>query len=73
MLGRRYQIAKLQSNFYRDQFRRIMSWLVLELLVMLLLSILILYHVFFPPEQKYYANTTEGRVLPLIGEAVKPT
>lgn len=73
MLGPRYQIARLQSDFYRDQFRRIVRWLILELLMMALLGCVILYQVLFPPSQAYYANTTDGRVLPLIGEMVKPT
>ena len=73
MLGQRYQIAHLQSNFYRNQFRRIIKWLFAELLIMILLALLILYHVFFPPRQAYYANTTDGRVLPMAGEAVRIT
>ena len=72
MLGPRYQIARLQSDFYRDQFRRIVRWLVVELLLMMLFVSLIVYQVLFPPEQQYYANTTDGRVLPMIGEMVRP-
>lgn len=72
MLGRRYEIARLQSNFYRDQFRRLVWWLMAELFIMLLFVVLILYYVFFPATQSYYANTTTGRVLPLIGEMVRP-
>jgi len=73
MLGPRYQIARLQSDFYRNQFRRIVRWLMIELFVMMVFIGLILYQLFFPTKQAYYANTTDGRVLPMVGEAVKPT
>lgn len=73
MLGPRYQIARLQSEFYRDQFRRLVRFLIIELFVMLLLVLLIIYQVLFPPKQAYYANTTDGRVLPLAGEMVRPS
>jgi len=73
VLGQRYQIARLQSDFYRDQFRRLVHWLIMELLVMVLLVTLIVYQAFFQPAQVYYANTEEGRVLPMVGVEVQPS
>ena len=73
MLGTRYQVAKLHSLFYRDQFRRLVRWLFVELFIMAVLVAAILYYVFFPAHQMYYANTTDGRVLPMVGESVRPT
>lgn len=66
MLGRRYEIASLQSDFYRDQFRKLLRWLVISIVLILLLLLLIIYFILFQKPQKYYANTTNGKILPML-------
>ena len=63
MLGRRHEIARLQSDFYRDQYRKILRWLMMALFIMFLLVLGIIYSIFMQPAIKYYANTVEGHVL----------
>lgn len=63
MIGRRNEIARLQSDFYRDQFRKIVRWLLGAAILMLVLIFLIIYSILVQPTQDYYANTIEGRIL----------
>lgn len=63
MLSSRSANARLQSDFYRDQYRKILNWLVVSVIIMLLLTCAIIYLILFEPLQKYYANTVEGRIL----------
>lgn len=63
MLAPRNQIARLQSDFYRDQFRRMLRWLIVSTFIMFVLIAGIIYLLLFQAPQKYYANTTEGKIL----------
>lgn len=65
MLGQRREIARLQSDFYRDQFRKILHWLVGALLIILILIAGIIYLILFEPPIHFYANTTDGKILPM--------
>jgi uncharacterized membrane protein (DUF106 family) len=64
MLGSRNEIARLQGDFYRDQFRKILRWLVVTVIIIFLFIAAIFYDIFlFQPEVHYYANTIDGRIL----------
>lgn len=63
MRGRRHAIARLTSDFYRDQFRKILRWLIASIFIMFILIAGIIYIIVFHPYQQYYANTTEGKIL----------
>lgn len=63
MLAQRYQIARLQSDFYRDQFRKVLRWLMVSVFIMFILIATIIYLILFQPPQRYYANTSEGKIL----------
>lgn len=63
MIGSRNEIARLQSDFYRDQFRKVVRWLMVSVVLMFILIFMIIYFILFQPTQDYYANTTEGRIL----------
>ena len=63
MLGRRHESARLYSDFYRDQFRKILRWLMVSVFIMFILIAGIIYLILFHPAQQYYANTTEGKIL----------
>lgn len=63
MLGKRHEIAQLQSDFYRDKFRRILRWLTFSTIIIILLTIAIIYLILFEATPSYYANTTNGIIL----------
>lgn len=63
MLGSRQEIAWLQSNFYRDAFRKILRWLIISIVIIFLLIAAIVYCIFFQPTVYYYANTIDGKIL----------
>jgi hypothetical protein len=63
MLGRRHELSRLQSDFYRDQFRKILRWLVVSIVMIVALLLVIAYLVLFRPPIRYYANTIDGQIL----------
>lgn len=63
MIGSRSEIPWLQSNFYRDQFRKVLRWLMVAVFLMFILIAMIIYCILVQPTQDYYANTVEGRIL----------
>lgn len=63
MQSSRQQNAWLQSNFYRDQFRKILRWLIMCIFIIFILISAIIYLVLTEAPQNYYANTTEGKIL----------
>lgn len=63
MLGNRSEIARLQSDFFRDQFRKVVRWLLVSVTLMFVLIALIVYFILTQPNPKYYGNTIEGRIL----------
>jgi hypothetical protein len=63
MLGSRQEIARLQSDFYRDQYRKILRWIMGAVFIILALIITIIYLILFEPKRPYYANTTDGKIL----------
>ena len=65
MIGSRQQIARRNSDFFRDQFHKIILWLFVSVTVILALIVTILYFIYFEPTRNYYGNTTEGKILPM--------
>lgn len=63
MIANRSDVARLQSDFYRDQFRKMVRWLIYSMVIMMLLVAAIVYCIIFQPTQQFYANTAEGRIL----------
>lgn len=63
MQGQRHEIAQLQSDYYRDKFRRILRWLTWTTFIIVILIVAIIYLVLFQPTPNYYANTTNGIIL----------
>lgn len=63
MIAPRSEIARLQSDFYRNQFRRILRWLLISMLIIILLTSYLIYIILFQPRQQYYANTIDGSVM----------
>jgi hypothetical protein len=65
MIANRQSIARLQSDFYRDQYRKILRWLVVCVVIIYLLIMGIIYCVFIQSPQNYYANTVDGTIMPM--------
>jgi hypothetical protein len=65
MLASRQEIPSLQSNFYRQQFHKLLRWLLVAIVIILLLLGTIIYFLAYRAPQKYYANTTDGKILEL--------
>lgn len=63
MIGQRHEIARLQSDFYRDKFRRTLGWLFICVIIMISLIVTIIYLILVKPTSHYYANTTDGKIL----------
>lgn len=63
MLGQGQEVARLQSDFYRDKFRKTLRWLMICMAIIFLLIAAIIYTILFRPEPNYYANTTDGIIL----------
>jgi uncharacterized membrane protein (DUF106 family) len=63
MIGSRNEIARLQSDFYRDQFRKMVHRLIVCVAIIFLLIVTIIGFIVFQPPAKYYGNTIEGRIL----------
>lgn len=63
MLGRREDNARLQSDFYRDQYRKMLKWVMISVLMIFALLTVVCYLVIFKPAAPYYANTVSGKIL----------
>ena len=63
MLGHRNEIARLQSVFYRDQFHKMIRWIMASLGIVFILIAVIVYLILFQPSPQYYADTTDGKIM----------
>lgn len=65
MITDRIDSARLHSDFYRDQFRKTVRWLISAMLIIFALILSIMYFIFIEPVQHYYANSTVGKIMPM--------
>lgn len=65
MIAPRHEVARLQSDFYRQQFHRMLRWTMYALAFIFILICLIVYQILVEPSPSYYANTSEGKILPM--------
>lgn len=65
MIGRRDEIPRLQSDFYRDQYRKTLKYLFYCMILIYVLLAAIIYFTLSQPRQTYYANATNGMILPM--------
>jgi hypothetical protein len=63
MIAKRSEISLYQSIFYRDQYYKVLRWLILEAVVILGLILVILYYILFQPGTHYYITTTSGQIM----------
>lgn len=71
MIGRRHEIAWLQSDFYRVTYRRIILALLLSVSIMMILIGVILYLILVNPSARYFATTTQGKIIPMAPSQAK--
>jgi hypothetical protein len=65
MIGDRHEIPRFQSDFYRDNYRKMVRWIFTSVLIMLFLILAIIYFELFVPSTKYYASTVTGQLIEL--------
>lgn len=63
MIGNREDIPRLQSDFYRDNYHRMLRWLQRSIVVILLLILGILYKIIVIQPHQYYMTTTDGQIV----------
>lgn len=66
MIGQQHEIARLQSDFYRTQYLKIVRWLNISIVIMIALICAIIYFIFVAPPTDYYATTTTGQIIPMV-------
>jgi hypothetical protein len=66
MIGQRYQIARFQSDFYKECYYKVLRWLFIEVAIMIILILAIIYHILLHAPQLYFANTTSGQLMALL-------
>lgn len=71
MIGNRQQLARLQSDFYRDQYHKILTALLISTGIILIFVATIIYFVLFTTLPLYYGSTTTGRIIPMV--PIQPT
>ena len=59
------EIVKLRNNFYRDNYRRVLSAVLILLLLNAGLVGIIIYQYTTRPEPKYFATSADGRITPI--------
>lgn len=69
MLANREAIASLHSDFYRDQFRKMLRWTLYSVALMFLFIVAIIYFVLAEPRQLYFANTQEGKIFSMPAQS----
>lgn len=60
------EVVRLRNEFYRDSYRKVVGALLLCILTILMLIGALTYIVSNPPMPRYFATTTEGRIMPLV-------
>jgi intracellular multiplication protein IcmL len=63
MIGHRSELARFQSDFYRDNYRKLLVALILSIIALVCLIGAIIYVVLTQPKPEYYASTLSGKVI----------
>lgn len=66
MIGNRQEIARMQSDFYRDKYYNTLRALLASVCFIVLFICFIIYLVLFRDPPQYYATTVEGQIIPLM-------
>lgn len=68
MIGKRYEQPKFYSNFYRDQYHKMLRRLIILSVLILLLTLGIMYYLFYPEAPHYYGSTTTGQIISMTSK-----
>lgn len=66
MIGRKHELARLQSDFYRDNYYKMLRGIMLSAVVITLLICAIIYYVVFTAPPQYYGTATSGQIIPMV-------
>jgi hypothetical protein len=65
-VGNRIELLKSRKGFYRDNYNRVCTALLLTLFIILLLSVLDIYFAIFIPTPDFYASSQSGKLTRLV-------
>jgi hypothetical protein len=63
MIARRDEITYYQSTFYRENYHKVLTGLIVEAIIILVLIVGILYTTIFRASPHFYVTTTSGQIL----------
>ena len=69
MIDGAVELVRLRNNFYRDNYRKAVKWLLFFLSVIVALIGVIFYQVSHMPPHDAYATTADGRIVLLQSHA----
>jgi hypothetical protein len=74
MIAHRREIARFQSDLYRDRYYKMLRSLIILAGTMFVLIAAIIYVLFTTMVPPFYGSTTEGRIIPMMPiSAIKGT
>lgn len=65
MVGQKYEIARMRAELHRDNYRKLLRFLIILNAVTLAMIVCIIYVIFFQPSPTYFATTSTGLIIPL--------
>jgi hypothetical protein len=63
MITSRQANARLQSDFYRDHYYKLLRSILLFMVIILCLTLTIIYFVVFTVPPQYYGTATSGQII----------
>ncbi len=69
MIGRKEEIARFQSDFYRDCYYKMLRNIILSALVIFVLIFAVIYYILFTVPPVYYGTATTGQIIPMIPQS----
>jgi intracellular multiplication protein IcmL len=60
------ETVRLRNNFYRDNYRKVVTALLMALVAIVALVLVISYMMTHRPSPTYFATTAKGRIIPLV-------
>lgn len=69
MIGRKHEIARLQSDFYRDCYYKMLRNIIISAFVIFILIFAIIYYILFTVPPEYYGTATTGQIIPMIPQS----
>ncbi|MGC1854099.1 MAG: type IV secretion protein IcmL [Candidatus Aquirickettsiella sp.] len=72
-MGNRIELLKSRKGFYRDNYNRVCSALLVTLFIILMLSALVIYYAIFTPIPDFYASSQDGKITRLVSSEFPST